>query len=231
MMHVKFEEWLRSGAEEVFPIMHLNQTETWLALDLSVENQELQGERITDTISMGAYIQTKMQEAGAKYGVGGYNEHRALYARSEVFSGEEPRRIHLGIDIWGEVGTPVFAPLLGRVHSFAMNNAFGDYGATIILEHNLEGSIFYTLYGHLSARDLEGLYNGKPIAKGEEFAHLGEPHENGHWPPHLHFQCMLSMQGKQGDYPGVCSISERNAYLDNCPNPAPLITWLKNRQN
>lgn len=230
-MFVKFEEWLSNQAEEIFPVMHLSQSENWLALDLSVENQELQGEMVTDTISMGAYIQTKMQEAGAKYGVGGYNEHRALYARSEVFSGEEPRRIHLGIDIWGSAGSPVFAPVDARVHSFAMNAAFGDYGATIILEHHLGDRTFYTLYGHLSARDLEGLHSGKPIAKGQEFAHLGEPHENGNWPPHLHLQCMLSMQGNKGDYPGVCSLSNRDQYLENCPNPAPFITWLKNRQN
>lgn len=231
MMHVKFEEWLKEQAEEICPVMHLDQSETWLALDLSVENEELQGERVTDTTSMGAYIQEKMRAVDAKYGVGGYNEHRALYARSEVFSGAEPRRIHLGIDIWGEAGTPVVSPLNARVHSFAMNNAFGDYGATIILEHNLGGSIFYTLYGHLSARDLEGLYIGKPIAKGEAFAHLGEPHENGHWPPHLHLQCMLNMQGKEGDYPGVCTLTDREVYLANCPNPTPFITWLKNRQN
>jgi hypothetical protein len=27
------------------------------------------------------------------------------------------------------------------------------------------------------------------------------------------------MEGKSGDYPGVCKYSEREKYLTNCPNP------------
>jgi len=50
-------------------------------------------------------------------------------------------------------------------------------------------------------------------------AHFGEPNENGHWPPHLHFQIILDMELKQGDYPGVCKYSERQKYLANCPDP------------
>ncbi|MEP6913389.1 MAG: response regulator, partial [bacterium] len=42
---------------------------------------------------------------------------------------------------------------------------------------------------------------------------------NGDWPPHLHFQIIEDMRVHEGDYPGVCSISERAKYLNNCPNP------------
>ena len=78
-----------------------------------------------------------------------------MYARSSLFGSdsieqEEPRRLHLGVDIWGKEGTEIFAPLDGIVHSFAFNDNFGDYGATIILLHQQEGRQFFTLYGHLS---------------------------------------------------------------------------------
>jgi len=103
--------------------------------------------------------------------------------------------------------------------SFAFNNNDSDYGATIILTHNLEGLSFYTLYGHLSLNSLKNLEEGKRIARGEVFTEFGMRFENGNWPPHLHFQIILDMQGWLGDYPGVCKFSEKDFWLSNCPDP------------
>jgi murein DD-endopeptidase MepM/ murein hydrolase activator NlpD len=202
-----------------------------LPLDFTEANTELTSDIIDNTTNFSAYINTKLQTANAKFGIGGYNEHRTVYSRSKVFDAanpeEEPRRLHLGIDIWGKAGTPVFAPLNGWIHSFAFNDRFGDYGATIILFHELNGFQFYSLYGHLSLRDLEGLTDGKLVTVGEVIAHFGEPEENGHWPPHLHFQLIIDMEGMKGDYPGVCKFSEREKYLANCPNPDLLLGMMK----
>jgi very-short-patch-repair endonuclease len=137
---------------------------------------------------------------------------------SSPTGGQGARRLHLGIDIWGKPYTKVMAPLDGIVHSFAFNNAYGDYGATIILTHNLEGLVFHTLYGHLSLNSLKNLSEGERIQKGDVFCEFGIPFENGQWPPHLHFQIIKNMQGMKGDYPGVCRLSEREVYLQNCPN-------------
>ena len=128
------------------------------------------------------------------------------------------RSVHLGIDIWGPPYTRIMAPLDGIIHSFAFNNAYGDYGATIILTHNLHGESFHTLYGHLSLNSLQNLAEGDAIKKGDVFAQFGIPFENGQWPPHLHFQLIKDMQEMKGDYPGVCALSEREMYLSNCPD-------------
>jgi murein DD-endopeptidase MepM/ murein hydrolase activator NlpD len=133
--------------------------------------------------------------------------------------GAEPRRLHLGIDIWGKPHTAVMAPLAGIVHSFAFNNNFGDYGVTIILTHILDDITYYTLYGHLSLNDIKNLREGERIEKGDVFAEFGLPMENGHWPPHLHFQIIIDLENYKGDYPGVCKYSEREKYLSNCPDP------------
>src|SRR5690606_14730404 len=103
-----------------------------------------------------------------KVGFGGYNEDRIIYKRSSHFQGEEPRSVHLGVDLWTEAGTPVYAPLDAFVHSFADNQGMGNYGPTIILEHRLENHLFYTLYGHLSRKSLLGLSVGKSIKSGEK---------------------------------------------------------------
>jgi murein DD-endopeptidase MepM/ murein hydrolase activator NlpD len=137
--------------------------------------------------------------------------------------GEEPRRLHLGTDIWGKPYTAVMAPVDGIVHSYAFNNQFGDYGATIILSHQENGYTFYTLYGHLSLNSLKNLHEGQNIRKGQVFAEFGIPYENGHWPPHLHFQVILDMKNLKGDYPGVCKYSEKENWLKNSPDPDTLL--------
>jgi murein DD-endopeptidase MepM/ murein hydrolase activator NlpD len=201
-------------------------TDTLLLLDFTAANTALTTALIADTAQFSEYIAQKLVAAGARYGIGGYNEDRVLYKRSEHFEGEEARSIHLGIDIWAAAGTKVYAPLGGMVHSFAFNNHFGDYGATIILQHQLDTIVFYTLYGHVSLRDLDQLHDGKYINRGEVIAHFGEPSENGDWPPHLHFQIIDDIRLNRGDYPGVCAISEREKYLTNCPNADLILNML-----
>lgn len=192
-------------------------------LDLTASNHDLKPEILNDAASFSTYINDKIKTSGAKYGIGGYAEHRTVYNISNVFDadkpGEEPRRLHLGTDIWGKPNTPVMAPADGIVHSFAFSNRFGDYGVTIILSHFLEGLSFCTLYGHLSLSSIKNLKEGQRISKGDVFAELGIPAENGGWPPHLHFQIILDMGEWKGDYPGVCKFSERENWLQNSPDP------------
>ena len=200
-------------------------------MDFTNENSELAAIDLTDTALFSEYVAQKLKKAKAKFGIGGYNELRTVYARSKVFDGsktnEEPRRLHLGIDIWGEEGTPVYAPLGGMVHSFAFNKAFGDYGATLILLHQLDTLTFYTLYGHLSLEDIAKVSEYQYIVRGHVIGHFGKPEENGHWPPHLHFQVIKDVWVNKGDYPGVCKWSERNKYLENCPDPDAILQMMQ----
>ncbi|GAB3736198.1 peptidoglycan DD-metalloendopeptidase family protein [Spirosoma lituiforme] len=213
------------------------QKDPLLILDFSATNPDLDPEAqlrtgldLTNTAIFSEYVFSKMETAGALVGIGGYNEHRVIYRRSEHFSSsEEPREIHLGIDFWAAAGTPVFAPIDGVVHSFQDNNNFGDYGPTIILDHTgssrhyLGGKPLYSLYGHLTRTSLSHLYVGKTIRAGEQLGTIGPFPENGDWPPHLHFQLMTDMLGLTGDFPGVCSLSDRARFLAICPNPNDLL--------
>lgn len=193
-----------------------------ILFDLTATNKELQPEILSDTNQFMKWVNSNLEKNMARYAIGGYAEHRTVYSTSKVFDGneqEEPRRLHLGTDIWGKPGTPVIAPLEGIVHSFAFNNRFGDYGATIILSHNLQGFSFFTLYGHLSLNSIKNIREGQKITAGEIFAEFGIPAENGQWPPHLHFQIILDIGNWQGDYPGVCKFSEKEKWLANSPDP------------
>src|SRR6476660_4471432 len=75
-----------------------------LLMDFTKHNEELSEKLVNDTQRFSDYINQKLRSANAKFGIGGYSEYRELYSRSRVFDsegGEEPRRLHLGIDIWG----------------------------------------------------------------------------------------------------------------------------------
>lgn len=212
-----------------FFVVPFNETnDHLLRMDLTAANESLTTDIVQDTRLFTEWIRDALVKSGCRYGVGGYAEHRTVYSRSRVFddpNGKEPRRFHLGLDIWGPQGTPVYAILDGEVHSLAFNNRMGDYGATIVLKHQWQGADLYSLYGHVSFRDLDRLSEGMAVKKGDCIAHFGDIGENGHWPPHLHLQLIRDMEGMKGDYPGVCRYSERERWLENCPDPWPFTGW------
>jgi peptidoglycan LD-endopeptidase LytH len=220
---------LRNNTDSFAAVVPIEKADELLLMDFTENNKDLTDDILGDEDRFVHFMYNKLQTEGVKYAIGGYDEHRTIYRRSSLFDGdaEEGRRLHLGIDIWGRPHTKVMAPLNGIVHSLGNNNNFGDYGATIILSHQLEGLTFHTLYGHLSLNSLSDLEPGKMIMKGDVFAEFGMPNENGHWPPHLHFQIILDMEGKEGDYPGVCKYSEREYYLQNCPDPDLILNMMK----
>jgi hypothetical protein len=217
----KFEAYLADPAINIRPLVDFDRENDKLYnFDLTSNNTELTPEVLNDTDVFSRWISDKLAEKNCKYGIGGYNEHRTIYSRSSYFDGEEePRRLHLGVDIWGISGTPIYNFHDAEVHGFQFNDHFGDYGSTIILKYTIKDLVFYGLYGHLNLAALEGLSTGMFIPAGSHFADFGKKEENGYWPPHLHFQLMFDMQGKYGDYPGVCRYSEREQYLANCPDP------------
>ncbi|MBC5838889.1 peptidoglycan DD-metalloendopeptidase family protein [Flavobacterium muglaense] len=194
-------------------------------LDLSVSNAKLLEESLGTSTEFETYIERYLAQNNAKVAFGGYNEERNLYKRSTIFKDDaiDERNMHIGLDLWIKAGTPILAALDGNVHSFNYNSGFGDYGPTIILEHKVENQVFYTLYGHLSLESIENLEIGAFFKKGETIATLGAAAVNGDYSPHLHFQIIDDIQGKLGDYPGVCSKNDLAFYLENCPDPNLLL--------
>ncbi|HPE48504.1 MAG: peptidoglycan DD-metalloendopeptidase family protein [Hyphomonas sp.] len=164
---------------------------------------------------------------GGAVQAGGYGEDRSIYDTPAFRQpGEEPRTVHLGLDVFAAPGTPVHCPLAGEVHSFQRNDADKDYGPTIILRHAPERDlVFYSLYGHLAPESLAGLKPGAAVGAGEAIGEIGTNAVNGGWAPHLHFQVILDLLGRSGDFPGVCRRSEAAAWLALCPDPAALAGW------
>jgi len=212
---------LKKYQSDFFPLLGTSfQKEDFCTIDLNVNTPNLDLGAIQTYGGLDFYIQNELEKQEAKVGVGGYLEERVLYQQSNNFKSEaENRNIHLGVDWWSVAGTEIYAPLDGKIHSFQYNDLYLDYGATIILQHDLDGLVFYTLYGHLNLASLEYLKKGMLIRKGKAFTAMGSRNENGGWVPHLHFQIIKDMMGKEGDFPGVTSEKLLTEFSKNCPDP------------
>ncbi len=160
------------------------------------------------------YDPDRMRES--KYGIGKYNEKRQGMYNHELF--ENQRNIHVGVDIAAPVGTEVYAFANGKVFLFGYNSAKGDYGYTLITEHEVESQKFYALFGHLSQKSVEQKFSGQDFHQGDVIAWVGDQHENGGWNPHVHFQlCMFSPT--EPDLPGVVSEKDLVEALQKFPDP------------
>ncbi len=197
----------------------------YFPIDLSVTNDELATKSLGNATDFEKYIEEYITKNNSKVAYGGYNEERNLYKRSTIFNKneEEERNMHIGLDLWIKAGTPVLTALDGVIHSFKNNIGFGDYGPTIILEHQLENQTFYTLYGHLSLDSIKNIAIGTFYKKGQRLGNLGDASVNGDYSPHLHFQIIKNIGTNFGDYPGVCRKKELPFYLENCPDPNLLL--------
>ena len=197
------------------------QRNRYTPINLSISNSELLHIDISNPSQCQNYIDQILEKNRAEVTYGGYLEKRNLYKQNPNFTTTDDnfRNVHLGIDFWTKSGTEVIVPFDGTVHSFKNNAIKGDYGPTIVLKHDLIGCYFHTLYGHLSLDSLEDIFVGKVLKKGSKLGSLGTSDINVNYAPHLHFQLILDMENKYGDYPGVCAVEDLSYYKKNCPDP------------
>ncbi|NUH66812.1 aminotransferase class III-fold pyridoxal phosphate-dependent enzyme [Sulfitobacter sp. S0837] len=160
--------------------------------------------------------------------LGYYREPRLVYTapafRKGPWKSSNRRTVHMGVDVFAPAGTPVSAPLAGRVTFTENRTGSLDYGGMVILAHETPtGDVFHTLYGHLDPDSIAGLAEGQEIAAGAVFAQFGAVDCNGGWAPHLHFQLAYTLSGMGSDWPGVADPDELYLWEAICPNPAALL--------
>jgi 4-aminobutyrate aminotransferase-like enzyme/Ser/Thr protein kinase RdoA (MazF antagonist) len=225
------KKWFAENAAGAASVLDTDlRTAPSIVFDFSVGSRFLGADpAAADPALISARILEEMKRAGASVGIGRYDEARAIYTSLLFGSGNpvgEQRTIHLGIDLLGQAGSAVRAPLDGVVHAMA-NEAPLDYGPVVILRHSLDNSAgaedFFTLYGHLTLQTLSGLRAGQKITRGEKFAEVGATQENGGWMPHLHFQVIGDLLDYGTDFPGVGRALERGVWTSLSPDPNLLL--------
>jgi 4-aminobutyrate aminotransferase-like enzyme/Ser/Thr protein kinase RdoA (MazF antagonist) len=226
----KIRQWLASNAGNAASILDADlRTTPLVVFDLSVGGRFLGADpRASEPANLADAMFRQMQSESASVGIGRYNEARLLYTSPLFGASENPtderRTIHLGIDLFAPPGTPIHAPLDGVVQTAAINTAPLDYGPLVILRHTTgAGQEFFTLYGHLSREAFDTLQVGQHIARGKQFAHIGDVHENGGWAPHLHLQIIVDLLDHRTDFPGVARASQRSVWTSLSPDPNLLL--------
>lgn len=193
-------------------------------LDLSVSSATLgHYTNYQSLIGFQKVVDDHLQASQSTWGIGRYGEIRPIYTTDGFTEmgdeGPQWRTAHIGLDIFGPERTDVHAPLDGIIYSCDDNGMNLDYGPTVILKHEIDDFMFYTLYGHLSKQDLKYLKVGDCIKAGQAFAHFGADNENGGWPAHLHFQVILNLFNHEHNYPGVVLPQELDFWKRVCPDP------------
>ena len=110
-------------------------------------------------------------------------------------------RAHLGVDLGGRTGTPVYAAADGRV---VYAGRLGGYGNVIKIRHR-DG--FLTLYAHLH-KFRRGIKRGKYVKKGQVIGYIGSTGMSTG--PHLHFG--LYKNGRPMNPLGVIKITKKRLY-------------------
>ncbi|WP_291728354.1 aminotransferase class III-fold pyridoxal phosphate-dependent enzyme [Leisingera sp. F5] len=218
--------WLEQERGDFAPLMGKDLSDAPMG-SLSVEHSTWPQNPFHMPLEEAARVGEEFEDQGRIW-LGYYHEPRLVYTdlafRKGPYTASDRRTVHLAVDAFAPVGTPMFAPLRGEVFAAEYRDGHLDYGGVIILRHETpEGDPFFTLYGHLDPEFLDRLQPGDVVKKGEEFCRLGDPSQNGGWAPHVHFQLALTTEGIEADWPGVGDPDEMYLWRAVCPNPAALL--------
>jgi hypothetical protein len=76
---------LQANAGRFHLVVPLEKSDRLLKMDFTASNTELTDEVLNNTERFTDYVNAKLRKHDAKYGIGGYGEHRTIYSRSKVF--------------------------------------------------------------------------------------------------------------------------------------------------
>jgi 4-aminobutyrate aminotransferase-like enzyme/Ser/Thr protein kinase RdoA (MazF antagonist) len=161
-------------------------------------------------------------EAGIELGIGPWGEERPVYSSDafrSVFVPDQRRALHLGLDLFAPAGSNVRTPLDATVMDLFETDLPLDYGHAVLLRHEPDGLVFYSLWGHLSAQTVRDLKVGERLKAGDVIGQLGGPHENGNWQPHVHIQLITYQPDHAGDVIGAGEASCRAVWAELFPDP------------
>ena len=222
---IAFKAWAKDNSftlKDIFPSQVLK-TDLHL-LDLKISSPWIGSKESLNDFDLFAFKINQIQKQHpSKLIAGGYLEPRPIYTsksyEKQANQAAQNRTLHLGIDFWLPSQTPVHTPLKAEVVVASYNPECKQYGGLVILKHNEDGLVFYTLYGHLCKASVTAKRVGDVLKKGDRIGALGNPLENGQWAPHLHFQIMLSMLENTQDFPGVAYPKQMQVWKSICPDP------------
>lgn len=156
--------------------------------DFSSDNPKTLAYNLTDFRQFNQMVFEELDASSYKWGIGRYLEERKNLLRNYPNIIEEQRYYHLGLDIIVPYDTPLYAPLDAEVYTAGKETQLGNYGGYVLLKHEINRVVFYSLCGHLKTPHIVSV--GEKIAAGQEFARIGKESDSGGWFCHTHLQIL-----------------------------------------
>ncbi len=169
-----------------------------VVVDLGVAMDGVAPGRWADAAALAALVEGA-RAAGAP--VGRHAEGRLVHARADVR--EAPATVHLGADVFAPAGTPVAAPLAGRVARRAER-------ALVLACDGLD----------VHLRGVEpAVEEGAAVAAGDVVGRIAEAPAGALLPAHLHVQAAVP----GADPPPLATPAEAAGWRALSPDPSPLL--------
>jgi len=158
---------------------------------------------------------------GVDYTYGGYLEDRShLWRKHYLPPGHQ---LHLGIDYNVPAGTKVAVLADAEVVHTARDCSFGGWGGLIVFRFDTPpyAGADYLYYGHLAWDGMA--VAGQKVKAGDVIGHVGKPHENGMWFPHIHVQLVSERMMKlaKGNPEAVDGYMPPPVPKEDFPDPHP----------
>lgn len=164
--------------------------------DFSSNNPKTLEYNLFDFKEFNDVIFDELEDTSHQWGIGRYLEERKTLLRAYPNIIEEKRYYHLGLDIIVPYGTAMYSPLDAEVYETGKETTIGNYGGYMILKHDINGVVFYSLYGHLKTPHLRNV--GDKIKAGQKFSHIGKESDSGGWFCHVHLQILTQAAIDEG---------------------------------
>ena len=139
-----------------------------------------------------AWVNELARKQSVDFTYGGYMEDRGHLWRGHYLP--PGPQAHLGVDYNVPAGTKVSLIADGKIVHIARDGSYGGWGGLLVFKLDnppLPGAD-YLYYGHLKWEDI--VTKGQNLKAGDLVGHIGEPHQNGVWFPHLHVQLVSEKQ-------------------------------------
>lgn len=170
---------------------------TWADINLdALAQKDFHGESnpLIDPQQCDDWVREIARRHGVDYTYGGYLEDRSHLWRKHYLP--PGRQAHLGVDYNVPAGTKVVVLEDAEVIYNAHDCSFGGWGGLVVfrLAKPPYAGADYLYYGHLAWDKMAAV--GQKLQAGDFVGHVGKPHENGMWFPHIHVQLVSEKQMK-----------------------------------
>lgn len=210
--------------QEIFPLFGDQLQGLPHYFNFSDENERCQS---YDTGNFGAFqnaVFSELSASGRSWGIGKYLENRSVLLRRFSQITAEGRTYHAGLDIVVPAGYALYAPLGGVVLAAGKEEEAGSYGGYVVLRHQLGGTVFYSLYGHLDAGHI--VQPRQVLAAADPIGRVGGGSDSGQWFTHTHLQIITEQASSAGRmYHGYVTAEDVKTIELMFPSPYPLFRY------